>query len=77
MGYFITLYPPTKDMLEESKKLGKYKNNFFGKDYDRVKIITVEQILKGNLFDVPKTHEVAVVKSAKQKENKKDQTKLF
>ncbi len=28
MGYFITLYPPTKDMLEEAKKLGKYKNKY-------------------------------------------------
>ncbi|MHB8259131.1 MAG: DNA methyltransferase [Bacteroidia bacterium] len=76
MGYFITLYPPTKDMLEEAKKLGKYKNKMFGKDYDRIKIVTVEQILKGELFDVPKTQEIAVVKSAKLKENDKGQEKL-
>ncbi|MHB8403350.1 MAG: DNA methyltransferase, partial [Bacteroidia bacterium] len=76
IGYFITLYPPTKDMLEEAKKLGKYKNKMFGKDYDRIKIVTVEQILKGELFDVPKTQEIAVVKSAKLKEDNKGQEKL-
>lgn len=76
MGYFITLYAPTKDMIEEAKKLGKYKNKFFGKDYDRIKIVTVEQILKGELFDVPKTHEIAVVRSAQAKENNKGQERL-
>ncbi len=77
MGYFITLYPPTKDMLEEAKKLGKYKNKYFGKDYDRIKIVTVEQILKGEIFDVPKAQEVKVVKSAKRKGDSKDQKDLF
>jgi len=76
MGYFITLYPPTKDMLEEAKKLGKYKNKYFGKDYDRIKIVTVEQILKGEIFDVPRAQEVKVVKSAKRK-GERDQKDLF
>jgi hypothetical protein len=77
MGYFITLYPPTKDMVEEAKKLGKYKNEFVGKVFDRIKIITVEQILRGEVFDIPKTHEIAVVKSAKLKEDTRDQKSLF
>jgi hypothetical protein len=77
MGYFITLYPPTKDMLDEAKKLGKYKNKMYEKDYDRIKIITVEQILKGELFDVPKAQEIKVVKSANLKEHNKNQETLF
>lgn len=77
MGYFITLYPPTKDMLEEAKKIGKYKNEYFGKAYDRIKIVTVEQLLLGEEFDVPKAQEVKVVKSAKRKEDKRGQKGLF
>lgn len=76
MGYFITLYPPTKDMLEEAKKLGKYKNKYLGKDYDRIKIVTVEQILKGEEFDVPKSQEIKVVKSAKLKSDAESQSKI-
>lgn len=76
MGYFITLYPPTKDMLSEAKKLGKYKNKLFGKEYDRIKIITIEQILNGELFDVPKAHEIPVVKSSKTNTNSKNQIKI-
>jgi DNA modification methylase len=70
MGYFITLYPPTKDMLEEAKKLGKYKNKYLGKDYDRIKIVTIDQILKGEIFDVPKSQEIKVVKTADKKDKK-------
>jgi site-specific DNA-methyltransferase (adenine-specific) len=70
MGYFITLYPPTSDMVKEVKQLGKYNNTYFGKDYDRIKIITVEQLLKGEIFDVPISHEIKVVKSAKKKTTK-------
>lgn len=73
MGYFITLYPPTRDMLEDAKKLGKYKNKHWGKEYDRIKIVTVEQILKGETFDVPQSQEIKVVKSAKLKEDATDQ----
>ena len=76
MGYFITLYPATSDMIAETKKLGKYKNKYFGKEYDRIKIVTVEQILNGELFDVPKMHEIAVVKSAQANKNDKGQKKL-
>ena len=69
MGYLILLHPPTKDMLEEAKKIGKYKNRLFDKSYDKIKIIMAEEIINGITFDVPRTQEIKVVKSAQLKEN--------
>jgi DNA modification methylase len=75
MGYFITLYPPTKDMVSECKKLGKYTNLLMDKEYPKIVIVTVEDILAGNRITIPTSHQIAVVKSAKKKA--KEQEKLL
>jgi DNA modification methylase len=77
MGYLITLYPPTKDMITECKKIGKYKNKLMEQEYPKIEIVTVEDILKGNRITIPTSHEIAVVKSAQLKETDKGQAKLF
>jgi len=77
MGYFITLYPPTKQMIAECKKIGKYKNNLIGCEYPKIQIVTIEDILKGDRISIPTSHEVPVVKSAQQlKEDDRGQVKL-
>lgn len=67
MGYFITLYPPTKDMIAECKKIGKYRNNLMEQEYPKIEIVTVEDILKDKIITIPTSHQIAVIKSAKLK----------
>ena len=77
IGYFITLYPPTKDMILECKKIGLYKNKLMENEYPKIEIITVEDILAGKRISIPTSHQIDVVKSAKSKESKKKQGKLL
>lgn len=67
MGYFVTLYPPTKDMVAECNKLDRYHNNLMDNDYPKITIVTVENMLAGERITIPTSHEVAVVKSAQMK----------
>ena len=45
MGVFITLEKPTKPMTEEAVSAGHYHSEGWGKDYPRMQILTVEQLL--------------------------------
>jgi len=74
MGYFITLYPATKDMIMECNKLGSYKNKLMDTEYPMIQIVTVEEILAGKRMSIPTSHQIEVVKSAQQK---KDQPPLL
>lgn len=75
IGYFITLFPPTRDMITECKKIRRYKNNLMEQEYPKIEIITIEDILKGKRITIPTSHQIAVIKSAQLKENN-NQTKL-
>ena len=77
IGYFITLFSPTREMLAECKKIGMYKNNLMEQEYPKIKIVTVENILKGDRINIPTSQQIAVVKSAQLKETNKGQKKLF
>lgn len=68
MGYFITLYPPTKDMIAECKKLAPYKNKLMDKEYPKIEIVTIDEILSGSRITIPTGHQIAVIKSAQTKE---------
>lgn len=68
-GYFITLYPPTRDMIAECKKIGTYHNNLIDRDYPKIEIITVQEMLDGARITIPASHKIDVVKSAKLKES--------
>jgi len=55
MGVFVTLEDPTADMRTAAVKAGKYHSPGWNKDYWRVQILTVEQLLKGATVDMPPT----------------------
>ncbi len=65
IGYFITLYPPTKEMIAECKKLDKYKNRLMDREYPKIEIVTIDEIVNGGRITIPIGHQVDVVKSAK------------
>jgi site-specific DNA-methyltransferase (adenine-specific) len=47
MGLFITLEPPTQPMRTEAVSAGFYHSALWGKDYPRIQILPVEQLLAG------------------------------
>lgn len=55
LGVFITMKPPTKPMLDEVAQMPKYKNKLTRLEYDRIHLITVDDILEGNLPTLPMT----------------------
>ncbi|MBI4674189.1 MAG: restriction endonuclease [Chloroflexi bacterium] len=47
LGIFITLEPPSKDMLAEAASAGVYHSPGWNQDYARVQILTVADLLNG------------------------------
>jgi len=74
VGFYITLEDPTKQMTSEAKKMGHYDNPLTEQTYEKVKIITVEEILAGDKLNVPTS--IEILKKAEVTKNK-GQTKLF
>lgn len=65
IGAFITLNPPTKPMREEAATAGFYEpENFPGKRYPRVQILTIEELLGGKQLEYPRLAIDATFKKA-------------
>ena len=56
IGVFITLEPPTKDMDKEALAAGYYTSELWQKDYPRIQILTIGQLLSGAGVDMPAAH---------------------
>jgi site-specific DNA-methyltransferase (adenine-specific) len=54
LGVFITLEEPSKDMVTESVSSGYYHSDLWQKDYPRIQILTIEDLLNGKTIDMPK-----------------------
>jgi site-specific DNA-methyltransferase (adenine-specific) len=63
MGVFVTLAPPTKPMIARAAAAGRYKTEW--RDYPRVQILTVEELLGGKKPDMPWL-DASVFKKAKR-----------
>lgn len=53
MGVFITLESPSKDMMAEAASAGYYRSSGWGKDYPKLQIITIAELLKGTEVKMP------------------------
>lgn len=53
VGVLISLETPTREMRREAATAGFYRSPFTGKDYPRVQLLTVEEILEGKRLDLP------------------------
>jgi site-specific DNA-methyltransferase (adenine-specific) len=53
LGLFITLEVPTRDMQSEAASGGFFHSDLWDRDYPRIQIRTVAQMLSGNSFDLP------------------------
>jgi len=56
MGLLITLEPPTKPMLTEALSAGYYHSPWWNRDYHKMQIRTIEELLAGQRFDMPPTN---------------------
>ena len=53
LGLFIILEEPTRDMRTEAASSGFYHSDIWQRDYPRMQIRTVAELLAGNEFDIP------------------------
>ena len=53
LGLFITLEDPTRDMRTEAVSAGFYHSEVWKRDYPKIQIRTIEDLLSGNTFDIP------------------------
>lgn len=53
IGLFICLEKPTQPMLKEAGDAGKYHSELWERDYPRIQILTVEQLLEGVKPNMP------------------------
>ncbi len=68
----------TKGMLSEAKGEGYFRNDLFGNRFDKIQIISVEDLLEGKLPDLPRSTETGPFKKAEKAEKKsKGQKSLF
>ncbi|MFM6246743.1 MAG: DNA methyltransferase [Dolichospermum sp.] len=77
LGIFITLKPPTKEMIKTAKEAGIYKSRYMSQPVDRIMIVTIQEIIEAQKrLDIRLSLEV--LKSAeKQREVKQTQLDIF
>ena len=56
IGVFITLEEPTSAMTKEAATAGFYESIAWGKQYPRIQILTIEQLLQGAEIQMPPQH---------------------
>jgi site-specific DNA-methyltransferase (adenine-specific) len=56
IGVFITLEPPSKDMIIEAVSAGYYHSPGWNIDYPRIQILTIADLLKGTKIQMPMQH---------------------
>ena len=74
-GIFITLNPPTGPMIQEAKSAGFIENPLYKIKLEKIKIITVEEILSGTRLILPLSFDV--VKKARRNAKQSKQGEIF
>lgn len=66
LAVLITLEKPSKPMIGEAKDAGQYHHETMGRNYDKISIVTVQDIVEnGNRLDIPMS--VEILAAAKRK----------
>ncbi len=69
MGLLITLEPPSAPMNDEAAQAGAYHSPYDGKNYPKIQILTVEEILRGAEIKMPSS-QIATYKQAQRVKTK-------
>ncbi len=73
LGVFITLEEPSKDMTTEAVTSGYYHSKLWQQDYPRIQILTIEELLKDQGINMPRSAPGQTFKQA-EKIKKKEGT---
>jgi len=75
MATLITLDEPTKPMKEEAINAGLYYHPLMGKNYDKIQIVTVRELIEQEKrLELPLSHEV--LKTATKQNDSNSQLKI-
>ena len=53
MGVFVTLEEPSRQMKTEAVSAGYYHSPGWDKDYPKIQILTIEELLDGKTIEMP------------------------
>jgi len=76
LGIFITLEPPTGPMQTEAVSAGFYHSPGWNKDYPKIQILTIEELLHGKTVDMPPQTQTSVTFAKAPKVSKKEGEQL-
>ena len=65
IGIIISLYP-CENLIKEAKKYGLYKYPLTGKNYDKIQVINILDIMAGATLDLPT---IDILKKAARRHN--------
>jgi site-specific DNA-methyltransferase (adenine-specific) len=72
IGVLITLEPPTEPMKVEAIAAGSYHSELYDKDYPKIQILTIEELLQGKTVDMPPQTQTSVTFAKAQKITRKE-----
>ena len=76
IGVLITLEPPTSPMQVEAVDAGFYHSPIYNKDYPRIQLLTIEELLHGKTVDMPPQTQTSVTFAKAPKVSKKEGEQL-
>jgi hypothetical protein len=77
IGVLITLEPPTGPMKVEAVDAGYYHSpTYHDRDYPKIQILTIEDLLKGKTVDMPPQTQTSVTFAKAQKISKQEGEQL-
>jgi site-specific DNA-methyltransferase (adenine-specific) len=77
LAVLITLEEPTRQMLAEAKSAGQYRHETMGRNYDRISIVTVREIVEdGKRLEIPMSLEVLKAAQRATAESKQERLGL-
>ncbi|MBE9512444.1 MAG: restriction endonuclease [Chloroflexi bacterium] len=76
IGVFITLEPPTSPMKVEAVDAGYYHSPVYDKDYPKIQIFTIEELLQGKTVDMPPQTQTSVTFAKAPSVSKKEGEQL-
>jgi DNA modification methylase len=76
LGIFITLEPPTTPMQTEAISAGFYHSPGWNKDYPKMQILTIEELLHGKAVDMPPQTQTSITFAKAPKVSRKSGEQL-
>jgi len=77
LGVLVTLEAPTQDMVTEAVSAGYFTSKTWQKDYPRIQILTVEDLLAGKGIDMPPSAYGTFKQAEKVKKKEGEQPELM